>query len=282
MKETSVDNLDHIFESMLNETEAMNKVKYLRSSFNYMGNKIESLIHLLPLLPYRNTFCDVFGGTGTVIANREPSPLDVFNDRHGGIAAFYRALHSRPQELYDRIQLLVHSREFFHWCKDTYMEDQDDVIRGAKWFCIAQTSFGGRCTHFGRVTRGEGTIWHKLENLDNFWDLHGRFRTVTIENLSWSQMFDAYDSPETVWYLDPPYFDSNVYEHKMDRAAHREMCEHIFTLDGFVALSGYDNSVYESYPWDSIESWDMASRVAAQQDGTQKYRERTEFLWIKE
>ena len=80
----------------LDDGEPEKKRTFRREYINYKGSKKEVLGQLLPLLPYLNTWVDVFGGSGTVTIARKPCPLDVFNDRHGGICAFFRALKERP------------------------------------------------------------------------------------------------------------------------------------------------------------------------------------------
>ncbi len=268
--------------------------KYSRSLLNYVGNKGGCIEEIMPLIPYRNTFVDVFGGSGVVMLNRLESNLDVFNDKHGGIAAFYRALQTKPDELFDRIQLMPHSRELFIWSKENYDKQQDDVLRAAMWYYTVQCSFAGKCLYFGRTVKGRSNIWGKIQgNLKLFDSVHERFKKVQIENLDWRTILSDYDSPETVFYLDPPYWGSNIYEHGMSKDDHKLMCDKIFTLKGFVALSGYDNDIYNNYPWTDCHVIDLKQKVAAaaftesnnlegKEGSINRSAERREFLWIKD
>jgi DNA adenine methylase len=249
----------------------------------------------MPLLPYRKIWCDVFGGSGQVTIARNPSPLEVFNDRHAGVAAFFRAIMQDIDGLIALIELMPHSREMFKFCRESYMEDQDTIMRGAKWYYLVQASFAGRAEYFGRLTNGRGNIWKKIRNnLELFQPIHHRFvqSGIQIENLDWKEMFKDYDSFETVWYLDPPYVDSNVYQHGMKKADHLLMCHKIFELEGFVALSGYENDIYDKFEWDDVYSWEVSNKVATAafternhmegRENTLDRGSRKEFLWIKE
>lgn len=288
--QASKDQLLSVFQALDDSYE--DRENFVQGVFNYTGNKKESLEFTLPLLPYMNTFCDVFGGSGVITLNRKKSRLDVYNDKHSGFTAFYKAIQTRPYELIERLELMPHGREFFSWCKETIDSDQDDVIRGAKWYYLVQLSFAGIGRNFGRALRGDGKLWKFIHNnLPLFPIIHERFKSVQVECLDWRTMFKDYDSPETVWYLDPPYYGSNIYKHKFSDAEHWEMCQKIFSLQGFVALAGFDNPVYDKFDWDAKHFHELTNTIECviyEEDGSKavtnsNYGEkRFEYLWIKE
>lgn len=260
------------------------KRTYKRCPLNYMGSKRETLDAILALLPYSNTWVDVFGGSGIVTFSRRPSKLDVFNDRHGGICAFYRALKERPDELIAQIELMPHSREFFDWAKATEVQDVDDVMRGAKWYYMIQASFAGRADAWGRVTNGRNNIIDKLyRTLEIFPTIHQRLKFVQIENLDWQQIFVDYDGYDVIFYCDPPYVGSNKYRFSMSDYDHHTLCKSIMQLKGFCALSGFNNSIYNSYDWDGKHVFEVRNNVSTvAYGGDPRSKKRLECLWIKE
>lgn len=268
---------------------------FVRSPLNYMGSKFESLDKILPLLPYEDTWVDAFGGSGVVTLNRRPSKLDVFNDRHSGISAFFQACQLNPQELITRITLLPHSRELFAWCKANVENAQLDIItRGAMWYYIVRSSFSGKCKYFGRSLKASGNLYSTLvSSLDLLPDIIYRFQKVQIENLGWKEIFKDYDSPNTVFYLDPPYYGANVYEYNMTKEDHYAFCANIFSLRGFVALSGYSNPAYDQFDWDAKHEFEIRNSCVAQafnennnleghEANLDRNTTRKECLWIKE
>jgi len=61
-----------------------------------------------------------------------------------------------------------------------------------------------------------------------------------------------WDSPDTVFYLDPPYVSGtrakgskNNYAHECSNIHHRKLVELLLGLEGAVALSGYRHPIYE-------------------------------------
>lgn len=268
---------------------------YKRCPFSFPGSKSESLKEILPRLPYLNTYVDVFGGSGAVMLNRRESNLDVYNDRWSGLTCFFQVVrdNQKRQQLIERIALTPHSREEFITCRKTWEEQDNDIECAARWYVSLQSSFAGRGLYFGRVVKGKGSIWRKIqENLDLFQDIANRFLTIQIENMDWSHCLTDYDSYETVFYMDPPYFGHNIYRHGMTKTDHVTMCERIFKCHGFVALSGYDTEVYNKFPWDSIHTWEVSDKMttAALTTETSIVKGKTdvvrgkqqEYLFIKE
>lgn len=267
----------------------------VKTPLNYMGNKTASLEWILNLLPYEDVWIDVFGGSGAVTIARKPSKLDVFNDRHGGISAFFIAVKEDPDRLIESIQTLPHSRDIFNWCKANVEKTTYDVfIRATMWYYLVQCSFAGRSKYFGRVTKPVSPIYNKLyNNLDLFGPVSKRFQKVQVENADWRQLFKDFDRPNVVWYLDPPYVESNVYEYNMKKNEHLEMCNKIFQLHGFVALSGFDNEIYNKFDWSSKHVFEVnnncttgahsqGSALEGKEHLTDRGEKRMECLWIKE
>lgn len=270
---------------------------YLRIPFTFPGNKKESLNEILPRLPYYHTFVDVFGGSGVVTLNRQPCEIDIYNDRHSGVTAFFRCVRKKDtcQELIERCALSLYGREEFEWSRDQYDKIvNDDVELAACWYLTCQSSFAGCGRNYGRITQGKGKLWDKLQNnFHLFHDIAERFLTIQIENLDWRHCLKDFDSPSTVFYLDPPYPGHNIYRHQMTDADHIEMCQRIFSCQGFVGLSSYQNDIYPNFPWDNVHTWTVRDKMttAATSSDTSgvgghltlgRKNLQTEFLYIKE
>lgn len=271
--------------------------EYIRAPFGYPGGKSRSLDSILPNLPYRDGYCEPFGGSGAVLLSRHESKLEIFNDRYAGVVAFYRCLRdkNKKDELTDRLQLSLHSREEFIWCRDTWKDCSDDVERAARWYYMTTMSFGQQGRNFGRQMKGRAQLGPKLKNnLQLFQGIHNRLLNVQIENLDWRQCLKDYDTPDMVFYLDPPYYRyaRGMYECDMPQEDHKELLERIFQLQGFVALSGYENELYDQYPWNLRFQWRVnvsslaqafteSNNLAGKED-TIKRGFAIETLWIKE
>ena len=249
------------------------KNKIIKAPFNWAGGKGRSLDHILPRLPTRKIYVEPFGGSGVVLLNRRVSKCEVFNDAHSGVTAFYKCIRRDLDALVERLEHCVHSREEWQECHDTWTDTSDPVERAAKWYYSIAYSFGGLGRNFGRNSTG-GLSGKIQRALPAFAQIHSRFKDVTIENRDWLDLCREYDSADTVFYLDPPYLGtySGMGYDTMSVEDHKRLIEWALQAKGYVAISGYANTLYDGHDWDGIYSWDVACslRGAAYNAGSGK------------
>src|ERR1044071_9135139 len=82
-------------------------------AFGWYGGKFSHLDWLLPLLPRAQHYCEPFGGSAAVLLNREPSPVETYNDIDGEVVNFFRVLREQKEALLEAIGLTPFSREEF-------------------------------------------------------------------------------------------------------------------------------------------------------------------------
>lgn len=284
----------NLFDELDRQSDDKNVI--IKAPFPYPGGKSRSIEQITQHLPSNHCYVSVFGGSGCDILARKPSRLEVFNDRYSAITDFYRVIRDEKlcEKLIERLDLTIHSREEFYWCKETWEKQEDIVERAARWYYLTMYSFTsvGRC--FGRSVKPGTRFAGKLRNhLEDFPIIHERFKHVQIENLDWYDCVMDYDDPDTVFYLDPDYVDTTgVYKHSMSIDDHRRMLDVIFSLEGFVAVSGYPNPLYDNQNWDGRHEWEVNQSIRSSSNtaGNQKEglahdtgKEKViEVLWIKE
>ena len=82
-------------------------------AFGWYGGKYSHLDWLLPLFPVCTHYCEPFAGSGAVLMNREPSPVETYNDLDGEVVNFFRVLREQKEKLVEAISLTPFSREEF-------------------------------------------------------------------------------------------------------------------------------------------------------------------------
>lgn len=283
------DDIDHITQD--------DDHKILRAPFGYPGGKSRSVKHILPHLPYRNVYVEPFGGSAAILLARQPSKIEVYNDRFGGVTDFYRCLRNPEMlnALIDWLELTIQSREEFLACRDTWIDCEEITERAARWYYMTMNSFASLGRNFGRATGGPTTTAGVVNRkLKLFHKIHERFQNVIVENRDALKLIPEFDSHDTVYYLDPPYVDAHAgtYKNEMTIDDHRELIEIIFSLDGYVAVSGFPNPLYDSQSWDRVLDWEVFCSISPRaftkgnnRKGLEVYDARAkqaEVLWIKE
>ncbi|MEO6188223.1 MAG: DNA adenine methylase, partial [Ginsengibacter sp.] len=82
-------------------------------AFGWYGGKFSHLDWLLPLLPDCLHYCEPFAGSGAVLLNRAPSPVETYNDIDGEVVNFFKVLRQEKEKLIEQIALTPFSREEF-------------------------------------------------------------------------------------------------------------------------------------------------------------------------
>lgn len=176
----------------------------------YIGGKrnlSRRLVEQIQAIPHR-TYVEPFVGMGGVFLRRTARPVcEVINDWSGDVATFYRVVQHHPAAFLDVLRWQISSREHFQRLVDTNPDTLTDLHRAARFLYLQRAAFGGKVSgrnfgvSVGRPSRFDVTrIARELE------DLHDRLAGVVVERLPWAEVLRRYDTPETLFYLDPPYF----------------------------------------------------------------------------
>ncbi len=233
--------------------------------FKYYGSKYRSLNFVLDKLPVTENYVEPFAGSAIVLLNKEPSMHEVLNDLNGEITNFFKVLRDNPHELVRVLERTPHSRNEYEKAIERRGDDTYDNVERARCFFVRTQQ--GRYGHRGDAqTKGEWArsttqsrngvpmkVSGMMNKVDGLESVANRLRQVQIEALDAVKIIKDYDNPETLFYLDPPYVpesrsgSGDAYgSFDMERSDHIELLETLDGVDGNVALSGYDNSLYSS------------------------------------
>ncbi len=258
-------------------------------AFGWYGGKYSHLDFILPHLPTDcRHFCDVFGGSAAILINREPVPVETYNDLDSELVNFFRILRNHSAELTRAVSLTPFSREELVLAC-TPSEDLSDLERARRFYVrarqtrtgLAQTSSEGRWAHCVLTSRAgmAGAVSRWLGSAEFLPEIAQRLLRVQIENAPAVDVVRRYDTDDTVFYVDPPYVhetrgDANAYAFEMDDRAHEELAEVLNGVRGHVVLSGYRNPLYDRL-------YDRWRRVDAPEKTCHSVRsKRQESLWI--
>jgi DNA adenine methylase len=235
------------------------------------------------------------GGLGEMWGWDYEDVNEVVNDIDGRLADFYEVL--RSDVLFPRFQHLCEctpfsqevwrqARAFFDLPEEERAKT-DMVGRAWRFFVLVRQSMSGRQDCFTPLTKtrlrrgmnAEASAW--LGAVDGLPEAHARLRPVVAMREDALKLIPRMDSPNTLFYIDPPYYPSSrsrpdVYKHEMTAAQHEELLDAATSCEGYVMISGYDCEAYSR----RLNSWEKHEFPTPNHSGKgKKKRPRVEVVW---
>ena len=246
--------LEHSQAKLFQDTTAVRPRGKKLIAFGWYGGKYSHLDWLVPLLPKCHHYCEPFGGSAAVLINREPSPVETYNDLDGEVTNFFCVLRNEGDKLTRAIGLTPFSREEFFVACSTNGHKITDLERARRFFVrarqvrtgLAQTASVGRWANCKNTTRSgmSGVVSRWLGSVNMLPFIAERLLRVQIENRPAPEVIRLYDSKLTLFYCDPPYphesrGDSKAYGNEMTNEEHAELARCLHRIKGRAAVSGY-------------------------------------------
>jgi DNA adenine methylase len=254
-----------------------------RPVLRYFGGKFLLAPWIISHFPAHRVYVEPFGGAASVLMQKPRSYAEIYNDLDGRIVNVFRVLQNQETcaKLEGLLRLTPFARQEFELSSvvsDDPIEDaRRTIIRsfmgfGADSVCVPDRAAGFR----SNSNRSGTTPAHDWVNYNLVvGDFCERLTGVVIENKKASEVISAFDGPDTLFYVDPPYvLDTrkrrSAYRFEMSDADHSVLLAQLQSLKGMVILSGYAHSSYDDLGWKRFDRRSFA-------DGA---NERVESLWL--
>lgn len=251
------------------------------------------------LLPHidntpHQTYVEPYGGSAAILLNKNPSPVEVYNDIFTDVVNFFKVLRnpSYRDQLIHLLNLTPYSRQEFIEALDKNPNDPD-IEKARKFFVVSKQVTGGMVTtaspgRWGYAIKDSRrnmalTTSRWLSSIPRLVDVADRLKEVQIENLDAKDIIKRYDTPNTLHYLDPPYLmetrsGGRAYKNEMSVQDHGDLLDLILSVKGKVIISGYDNKLYNSRlsQWNKVED---IPKIASSLRRHQSSSTRTDVIW---
>lgn len=215
----------------------------MQSFIGWIGGKSQLKKEILIRFPEAqpSRYIEVFGGAGWVLFGKKQhsGQMEVFNDIDGQLINLFRCVKFHATELQHELGWLISSREtFFDYLEQVKAHGLTDIQRAARFFYIVKLSFGSDRRTFKTAS---ATIEHTTARLE---DIKKRLQGVVIENVDFEQLIHTYDRPSALFYLDPPYHQTErYYEYVFSAEDHHRLHRVLSALKGQFILS-YNNDPF--------------------------------------
>ena len=223
------------------------------SAVHWPGGKARQLNDLLPLIPVTKIYVEPFGGGGSVLLNRPYSEIEVYNDLDGQLVNLFAVLRDEDsyKEFRRRIALMPYSRAEFNRALG-FDRCDSPVDRAVAFYTVLNQSISGKRLS----TTGDWSRNRTINNADRWFQrqhgliaVHQRIQNVQIESRDAIDIIKQWDTPDTTFYLDPPYIletrgNNKYYAVEPGDEFHEALVDALLAVRGCAVLSGYDHPIY--------------------------------------
>lgn len=238
----------------------------------YIGGKTRLAAKIITLFPEHTTYVEAFAGGAQVFFRKEPSKVEVLNDKDYEVVNFFRCCQSHYEELIRYLRFSIASRRWFEILNATDPATLTDIQRAARFLYLQKNCFGGLVVnqhfHYG-VTQPSNFNPERIPKAIE--EASHRLARVQIESLPYEQVLEKYDRPTTLFYLDPPYWDRKLYKFNFKEDDFRAMDQRLANIKGRFILSLDDHpkvrEVFKRFRMERMEIHYTAQRESGARFG---------------
>jgi DNA adenine methylase len=256
-----------------------------RPLLRYYGGKWRLAPWIISHFPKHICYVEPFGGAASVLLRKEPSQFEVYNDLDQEVVNFFRVLRTQPRELFRALKYTPFAREEF---EASYFPAADPVERARQFFVMAWQGYGGPRREKRTGWKNQARAWHsgradqmsEWKQAKQITQAVKRFENVQIENDDALKVIQRFDTPETLFYCDPPYpaltrnrrWAKTAYSEEIGGQDHLHLANLLQVVKGFAIISTYPNEMYDEV----FSKWKKVTKTAQTMNKTIA----TEVLYI--
>lgn len=235
----------------------------------YIGGKrqlAKTIIARIEATPHQ-CYAEPFVGMGGVFLRRsQAAKVEVINDLNREVATLFRILQRHYTAFLDMLRYQLTSRAEFERLTKVNPHTLTDLERAARFLYLQRTAFGGKPSgqNFGVSPANAGRF--NITKLGPLLEAaHERLAGVVIECLPYDAFLQRYDRPDTLFYLDPPYWggETDYGKGMFERADYQRLSARLERLQGRFILSINDvPAIRELFAWATIEPVDTNYTIA--------------------
>jgi len=225
--------------------------------FAYMGGKKVHSKWISPWIPSDfKTYVEVFGGAMWMywMSNKVPVETNVYNDFNRHLSNIFHCASSDPHHFREVLESYVGdigNDELFEEYKTDVFDVFDtefivpDFPLAAKYILLQTQTFAGNTnlTKDSKIYKSPDPKHKFVTYTEKFSQSNylKKLERLSVENMDCRELIKKYDSEDTFFYIDPPYYNMESYytSHAFGHDDHIELLELLKTTKGKWALSYY-------------------------------------------
>jgi len=208
-------------------------------------------------------YAEPFVGMGGVFLRRDLRPkVEAINDASRDVATLFRILQRHYQAFLDMLRWQLSSRAEWERLRDQDPDTLTDLERSARFLYLQRLSFGGKVAGRTFGIDPYGPARFDIRRLEPLLEaVHERLAGVWIECLPWQTFITRWDRPDTLFYVDPPYWGTEHYYGRdlFGREQFSKLSAVLQSIKGRFLLSLNDvPEVRELFAWAAVETVELS------------------------
>ena len=253
----------------------------MKPAFSYYGGKQTMAPKIIPLIPDHTLYVEPFcGGAGLFFKKqviKDNNYQEVINDINSNVINFFKELRDNPQPLMDKLAFSPYSFEDYQQAKKIYFDPNpyNEFERAWAFFVSCEQAFANKIGGgwgISRMMTNQVSQWRN--KIDNLFVCVDRLKLAYIENNDVLKCIKKWDSPQTLFYLDPPYPGTNCGHYSgYTQENFDELLSALKNCQASFLLSCYPNDAVPK-KWEKFE---FAKQCTVNMKS--KNKERVEVVW---
>ena len=217
----------------------------------YLGNKEKFSSFITPNIPKDiSTYVEPFGGAMGVFFSLDFSKFRdvkfIYNDINELNFNLFYLLKNDPRFI-EIVRGIKVDKEYYQKSIKEIFEDTDLMTKAINWLVVLTCSAPNQ---IGKDSWRGDTEFEVFKLKWKAYEPHLN-KVSEILNVDYKEVIEKYDSPETFFYLDPPYMGREKYyiNHDFNENSHYELASILYKIKGRFLLSYYHfDGIEELYP----------------------------------
>ncbi|MCK7559409.1 DNA adenine methylase [Chitinophaga sedimenti] len=224
----------------------------MKSLLTYYGGKQKMAPIIDTFIVPHVLYEEPFAGGAAYFWYKRPSEVEILNDINGELINFYRVVQNQYHELQAMLSVTLHSRQIHQhaWIMYLYPELFTPVQRAWAVWVLATQSFASRLDgSWGFDVSSDTTSKKVINSREEFTVRYAkRLEHVQLECKDALYMITSRDTPDSFFYCDPPYFNSDMGHYKgYTKRDFTELLDVLTAIKGKFLLSSYPSKILDTY-----------------------------------
>jgi DNA adenine methylase len=180
------------------------------------------------------------------IINKRKIKTEVYNDINGDLVNLFQVVRDRLTAFEHRQYFLLSSRQQYETFRAAWQsgKPKDDIDRAIMYYYLLKNSFGANIVSGWGYGRSDNPRYPAC--LETLAEVRERLAGTYIENNGFEKCIEIWDQPEALFYLDPPYMNTEFYYKK--GSGKFGINEHQRLRDALAGIKGRFILSYEDHP----------------------------------